>query len=101
PIVRAFHAGLNALEVRADVIVKLDADTSMEHDHFERLTTAFTEDTDLGIASGTCLELSGEGWKAIPVTAGHVRGAVRAYRRACLDAVLPLESASVGTGSMS
>ena len=30
-------------------------------------------------------------WKPIPVTSGHVRGAVRAYRRECLEHVLPLE----------
>ena len=28
---------------------------------------------------------------AVPVTRGHVRGAARAYRRECLDQVLPLE----------
>src|SRR5690349_5231489 len=37
PIVRAFHAGLRELDGTPSVIVKLDADTSMEPDHFERL----------------------------------------------------------------
>jgi glycosyltransferase involved in cell wall biosynthesis len=92
PIVRAFHAGLRELDPGADVIVKLDADVSMDPGHFEQLLDAFARDPELGIASGTCLEADPRGaWRAVPVTAGHVRGAVRAYRSDCLDQVLPLE----------
>ncbi len=92
PIVRAFHAGLHEIPELPNVVVKLDADTSMEPDHFERLTGSFAEDSDLGIASGTCLEIAEDGtWQPIRVTKGHVRGAARAYRRECLEQVLPLE----------
>jgi biofilm PGA synthesis N-glycosyltransferase PgaC len=92
PIVRAFHAGLEELREVPDVIVKLDADTSMDPDYFERLTEAFAQSPRLGIASGTCLEMGDDGeWHAITVTSGHVRGAARAYRRECLEHVLPLE----------
>ena len=91
PIVRAFTAGLEALPGRPDVVVKLDADVSFPADHFERLLACFAADPALGIASGTCLEREGERWRARHSTRGHVRGAVRAYRSACLDAVLPLE----------
>ena len=92
PVVRAFHAGLSELPEMPDIVVKLDADTSMDQDHFERLTAAFAEDPFLGIASGVCLELDEEGsWRGVPVALGHVRGAVRAYRRECLSDVLPLE----------
>jgi poly-beta-1,6-N-acetyl-D-glucosamine synthase len=91
PIVRAFHAGLRELPELPDVVVKLDADTSMEPDHFARLTQAFADDPSLGIASGTCLEPAEDGgWEPIEVTHGHVRGAARAYRRECLKQVLPL-----------
>jgi biofilm PGA synthesis N-glycosyltransferase PgaC len=92
PIVRAFHAGLRALPAVPDIVVKLDADTSMEADHFERILQEFERDPSLGIASGTCLEQDHEGaWKPIRVTKGHVRGAARAYRRECLEQVVPLE----------
>ena len=91
PIVRAFHAGLRELRELPDVVVKLDADTSMDPDHFERLTRAFAVEPSLGIASGTCLELDDDGrWQPIPVTPGHARGAARAYRRECLEQLLPL-----------
>ena len=92
PIVRAFHAGLRILGCEPDIVVKLDADTSMEADHFRRLLEEFAADPALGIASGTCLEQGADGeWRPMRTTAGHVRGAARAYRRECLQQVLPLE----------
>jgi glycosyltransferase involved in cell wall biosynthesis len=92
PVVRAFHAGLELVpEPWPDVVVKLDADTSFAPDHFERLLRAFTATPTLGIAGGVCMEeVEGE-WRPTHVTADHVRGAVRAYRRECLLDVLPLE----------
>ena len=95
PVVRAFHAGVTALEQLPDLIVKLDADVSMESDHFERLLDEFAADPALGIAGGVCLELVDGKWAPIHTTVGHVRGAVRAYRRECLEMVLPLPE-SVG-----
>lgn len=91
PIVRAFHAGLDELDCDPDVTVKLDADVSMTPEHFEHLLAAFAADPTLGIASGTCLEERDGEWKPIQVARGHVRGAVRAYRRECLAQVVPLE----------
>ncbi len=91
PIVRAFLAGLAELKGDEDVVVKLDADVSMEPDHFERLLGRFAADPSLGIASGTCWEETGGEWRPQYVTRSHVRGAVRAYRRRCLEDVLPLE----------
>jgi poly-beta-1,6-N-acetyl-D-glucosamine synthase len=91
PVVRAFHAGLEALRTRPDIVVKLDADVSFEPDHFSALLAAFAARPRLGIAGGDCLELRRGVWRAVPVTGAHVRGAERAYRRACLDDVLPLE----------
>jgi glycosyltransferase involved in cell wall biosynthesis len=91
PVVRAFHAGLAELTGEVDIVVKLDADVSFEPDYFERLLAAFRADEWLGIASGDCYEESDDGqWKPIYVTAGHARGATRAYRWRCLQDVLPL-----------
>jgi glycosyltransferase involved in cell wall biosynthesis len=90
PIVRAFHAGVAALDRTPDVVVKLDADVSMSSTYFERLLGEFTADPSLGIAGGTCLELNDSEWSPIHTTINTVRGAVRAYRRECLEVVLPL-----------
>jgi glycosyltransferase involved in cell wall biosynthesis len=91
PIVRAFHHGLTAIAGEPDVVVKLDADVSLEPDYFERLIRAFTEDGSLGIASGVCYEERDGRWTPTYVTRAHVRGATRAYRWQCLQDVLPLE----------
>jgi biofilm PGA synthesis N-glycosyltransferase PgaC len=92
PVVRAFHAGLRTLRSDVDVITKLDADVTFEPDFFARILAEFEKDPALGITGGICLERSGDGtWKRQVVTRGHVRGATRAYRAACLRDVLPLE----------
>ena len=91
PVARAFMAGLEALDGEADVVVKLDADVTFDDDYFERLLAEFDADPELGLASGTCYELEDGAWRARHVTGGRVRGATRAYRRACLDDVLPLD----------
>ena len=91
PIVRAIHAGLEALGGEADVVVNVDADVTMDGDYFERLLVAFEREPSLGIASGSAWELSDGVWRQRFVTGGTVWGATRAYRRACLPSVLPLE----------
>ena len=92
PTVQAFQLGLAALGRDSDIVVKLDADVSFETDYFARLLGAFEADPLLGMASGTCYEREGGSWRQRHVTRGHVWGASRAYRRACLEDVLPLES---------
>jgi poly-beta-1,6-N-acetyl-D-glucosamine synthase len=91
PIVRAIHAGLDALDVESDVVVNVDADVTIEPDYFERLLHEFADDPSLGIASGSAWELEGNVWRQRFVTGGTVWGATRAYRWACLQDVLPLE----------
>lgn len=92
PVVRAFHAGLAALSGTYDVVVKLDADVSLPAAYFATLIARFATDTTLGIASGTCVEATPHGrWVARFGTGDTVWGATRAYRRAVLEHVLPLE----------
>jgi biofilm PGA synthesis N-glycosyltransferase PgaC len=91
PIVRAFHAGLELVPEAADVVVKLDADVSFAEDYFDRLVGRFEEDPQLGLARGTCYEREQGEWRPRFATRDQVRGATRAYRRACLEDVLPLE----------
>lgn len=92
PVVRAFHAGLAALGELPGVVVKLDADVSFDAATFARVLAAFEDHPRLGIAGGLCLEQAGPGeWRGVRVADGHVRGALRAYRAACLRELLPLE----------
>jgi len=92
PIVRAFHSVLPALTPLPDVIIKLDADISMDPDHFERLLLEFEGDSRLGIAGGAGYEAREDGvWRRRYGTGPSVWGACRAYRRECLNQILPLE----------
>jgi biofilm PGA synthesis N-glycosyltransferase PgaC len=92
PIVRAFHAGLRALPSTYDLVVKLDADTSMEKDYFDRLAGEFERDERLGIAGGIAYELDSDGvWRQRQSMGLGVWGASRVYRRACLEEIMPLE----------
>lgn len=92
PIVRAFHAGLVELKPVPDVVVKVDADVSVEADHFQRLLEAFSVDRALGIASGIVYERQADGvWRQRHGTGSGVWGACRGYRRECLADLLPLE----------
>jgi poly-beta-1,6-N-acetyl-D-glucosamine synthase len=91
PIARAFQRGLEVLKPIPEVVVKLDADTSVAPDYFERLLRAFADQPRLGIASGTCYEYRRRAWRARPVTGTTVWGAARAYRWSCLRDLLPLE----------
>ncbi len=91
PIVRAFHFGLGLLP-DCDIVVKLDADTSFEPEYFDRLVAEFEKDERLGIASGSCYEERPDGvWRQRHGTGAEVWGASRAYRRSCLEKILPLE----------
>src|SRR4051794_26951322 len=56
PYMRAWHAGVDALEGVGDVVVKLDADVSFEPGFFAAILDAFAADERLGIASGSCTE---------------------------------------------
>jgi poly-beta-1,6-N-acetyl-D-glucosamine synthase len=90
PVARALMAGFAALGELPDVVVKVDADTTMAPDYFERLLAEFAADPRLGIASGTCYEQEAGAWVPRFTTGGSVRGASRAYRRECMRDVLPL-----------
>jgi biofilm PGA synthesis N-glycosyltransferase PgaC len=94
PYMRAWHAGVDALDGVGDVVVKLDADVSFEPDYFESILAAFAEDESLGLASGSCHEWRDGAWREWVLVGDHVWGPTRCYRRACLDVVLPLDDST-------
>lgn len=91
PIVTAIEAALAEIVDPPEFFVNLDADVSFDDDYLERLLSAFSADSSLGIASGSCHEWNGSAWAPRYVTGSTVWGATRAYRWPCLDAVRPLE----------
>lgn len=88
-VIRAFYLGYHALgDMDYDFLVKLDADLSFPDDYFERIAAMFTADPKLGIAGGTIvIEKNGEWVYENFSDEDHVKGAFKAYRRACFEAI--------------
>jgi glycosyltransferase involved in cell wall biosynthesis len=86
-----FLLGTRALAGPVGVVVKVDADVSVESDFFERLIGRFEADELLGIASGTCYEQEAGTWVRRTKSDTTVWGATRAYRADCVGDVAALE----------
>jgi len=90
---RAFNLGLNSVAWQSfDYIAKLDGDTELPRDYFERLLDEFERDPGLGLAGGVYADPDpqedGEAWKVIPIpTEHHVPGTLKCYSLACLQAI--------------
>jgi glycosyltransferase involved in cell wall biosynthesis len=66
---------------------KLDADIELAPDYFRCLIDRFAVESDLGIVGGCLLEDHGRGWRPAGGPDHHVRGALKLYRRDCLEAL--------------
>jgi len=90
---RAFNLGLNSVEWRSFThIAKLDGDTELPPDYFERLLGEFERDPELGLAGGLWAELdprsSGDSWRPVRLPVDyHVQGALKCYALACFQAI--------------
>jgi len=90
---RAVEAGLAALHHLPDIVVKVDADVSFEPEFFDHIVRAFQREIRLGIVSGSAYERNRRGvWKQRHGTGPGVWGAARAFRRECLEEILPLDA---------
>jgi biofilm PGA synthesis N-glycosyltransferase PgaC len=84
----AFNAGLELCGWRDyELIGKLDGDVELPPEWFARLAERFEAEPGLGVAAGRLAEPGRAGWKTIPIPAHHVHGAVKLFRRECLEAI--------------
>jgi biofilm PGA synthesis N-glycosyltransferase PgaC len=86
---RAFNLGLRAVAWQDFThIAKLDGDTELPPDYFERLLERFTGDPQLGLAGGVRVERAGERerFERVP-TRHHVPGALKCYTVECFRAI--------------
>ncbi|MGA9315983.1 MAG: glycosyltransferase [Solirubrobacteraceae bacterium] len=90
---RAFNLGLNSVAWEDFThIAKLDGDTELPADYFERVLGEFERDPQLGLAGGVYADPDpnpeGTGWKVIGIPSEHhVPGTLKCYSRSCLQAV--------------
>ena len=83
---RAFNWCLRTVDSHSFMYIgKLDADIELPDDYFERLLAEFDRDPDLGIGGGVLVEEIGSQWKLVRTAPHHVRGALKLYRRECLE----------------
>jgi glycosyltransferase involved in cell wall biosynthesis len=86
---RAFNFGLAAAGGPDGFthIGKLDGDTELPPDYFERLLDEFRANPRLGIGGGIRLEREGDRWQMLPIPRTHVPGALKLYTRECFAAI--------------
>ncbi|MDI6050478.1 glycosyltransferase family A protein [Flavobacterium sp. XS2P24] len=93
-VIQAFHKGFEILDEEYDVIVKLDADLILPNNYFETILNVFEKDVTIGMAGGFAyIEKNGE-WILENLTdKDHIRGAFKAYRKACFQQIGNLKPA--------
>ena len=85
---RAFNYGLRSAGFDDYTHVgKLDGDTELPPDYFERLLARFDEQPELGVAGGIRVEQFEDGWRELRVPPHHVPGALKLYTRDCFQAI--------------
>ena len=93
-VIQAFHTGFATLDDDYDIIVKLDADLILPNNYFETIIGHFEKDNKIGMAGGFAyIEKNGD-WILENLTdKDHIRGAFKAYRKACFKQIGNLKPA--------
>jgi hypothetical protein len=90
---RAFNLGLHSVPYESFThISKLDGDTELPPEYFERLLAEFERDPQLGLAGGVYADpdpgADGEGWKVVSMPSDyHVAGTLKCYSQSCFESV--------------
>ena len=83
-VVQAFQKGFDTLDQHYDVIIKLDADLILPPDYIESLSRHFSADPRTGMVGGFAYIQKNGNWELENLTnKDHIRGAFKAYRKAC------------------
>lgn len=93
-VVNAFLKGFKQLQKPFDILVKLDADLIIPETYFETVIKHFKSDPTIGMAGGFAYILKEDKWVLENLTSkDHIRGAFKAYRKACYDQIDGLKPA--------
>ena len=93
-VIMAFQQGYNVLDDDYDLIVKLDGDLILPVNYFEQIIKHFNSDASIGMSGGFAyIEKNGD-WILENLTdKDHIRGAFKAYRKACFEQIGGLKPA--------
>ena len=93
-VIQAFHKGYETLDDDYDFIVKLDADLILPNNYFETIIIHFNSDAAVGMAGGFAYIEKNNEWILENLTdKDHIRGAFKAYRKACFEQIGNLKPA--------
>jgi glycosyltransferase involved in cell wall biosynthesis len=93
-VIHAFQKGLETLDDAYDFIVKLDADLILPPNYFETIISHFESDANIGMVGGFAyIEKNGEWILENLTNKDHIRGAFKAYRKACFEQIGGLKPA--------
>lgn len=93
-VVQAFQKGLEYLDDEYDFIVKLDADLILPKKYFEEIAKTFQSDKKIGMVGGFAYIEKNNDWILENLTdKDHIRGAFKAYRKACFKQIGGLKPA--------
>lgn len=93
-VIQAFQEGLETLDENYDIIVKLDADLILPDHYFETILNIFEQDDKAGMAGGFAYIAENGTWQLENLTdKDHIRGAFKAYRKACFTQIGGLKPA--------
>ena len=85
-VIEAFNTGLSHLDDNYDIICKFDADIVFPKDYIIRIKEMFRTDPRLGIAGGVPYVFNNGRWVYERIASKeHVRGPIKAYRKACFE----------------
>ncbi|WP_299519484.1 glycosyltransferase family 2 protein [Winogradskyella sp.] len=87
-IINAFNKGLDILDDQYDIICKFDADLIFPKNYLEQIADHFKTNPKLGMAAGFCYIKKNGVWILENLTRkDHIRGALKAYRKACFEQI--------------
>lgn len=93
-VIQAFNKGLETLDDNYDFIVKADADLIFPSNYFETIINHFQTDSTIGMVGGFAyIEQNGEWFLENLTDKDHIRGAFKAYRKACFEQIGGLKPA--------
>lgn len=87
-VINAFYKGLEILDDDFDIICKFDADIILPKNYMEAIVNCFAINPKIGIASGSLFIEKDGTWQYENIASKtHVRGPIKAYRKACFEAI--------------
>ena len=87
-IINAFYKGFERVNSKYDVLCKFDADLIFPKNYLEKLASHFNANSKLGMAAGFCYIEKNNEWILENLTRkDHIRGALKAYRKACFEQI--------------